>query len=70
MDSALIGITAWRETWNGIGASRIDCSGIEAAATAFLKTPIMGNGVMSGGRIVPPYGSSAGNCDSRRNIIW
>lgn len=69
MNSALIGITAGWEAWNCIGASWINCTGIEAAATAFFKTPVMGHGVMRGGGVVPSYGSSAGDRDGRRDVI-
>jgi hypothetical protein len=69
MNSALIGISARREAWNGIRASGIYCSGIEAAAPIFFKTAVMGDGVMGGGWIVPPYRGPAGNRDSRWNVV-
>lgn len=69
MNSALIGITAGRETWDGIAASGINGFGIETAASTLFKTPVMRDGVLSGGWIVPSDGSPIGNRDSRRHIV-
>lgn len=70
MDAALVGIPARRQIGNGIGTTRLDGAGVEGAASGFLKTSVVGDGVVRGGRIIPSDRAACGHGCGSRHIVW
>lgn len=61
MNAALIGVPAWRQAGNGIGATRLHGAGVECATAAFLKTSVVRDGVVGWRGIVPSDGAASGH---------
>ncbi len=61
VNATLIGIAARRQAGDRIGAARLNGIAIEDAPASPVKTFIVGDGMVSRSRIVPPYCGTGGH---------
>ena len=69
MDATLIGVSAWRQARNCVGAAWLDGPGIEGASAAFFEAAVVGHGMVRWSGVVPSDCCPGGHGNGGRHIV-